>query len=98
MGTFPKDTKKGVMRLKMVEGCTAWSMTVDGKEEIDMTDDERRDVLKKIFERLTPDDLNYVLQALIKEFGEYDYDPEPCECCGDTVSWYVWDLPEKRPE
>ena len=98
MGRFPNDTKKGKMRIKLVRGCICDSLTVDGKDEYSMNDDERRDVLKKIFERLAPGDLNYVLQALVKEMGEYDCDDEPCECCGDTVEWYVWDSPAKVPQ
>ncbi len=92
MKIIPKDTKEGVMRLKYVEGCVCTSLTVDGKEEIDLTDDERKEVLRKIFEELKPSDLNYVLQSLIKQFGEYDCDDEPCECCGDIVDWYIWDI------
>ena len=98
MSKFPDDTKKGMMRIKLVRGCVCDSLTVDGKDECEMTDNERQDVLKKIFESLTPGDLNYVLQALVKEMGEYDCDDEHCECCGDTVEWYVWDLPAKVPQ
>ena len=54
MGRFPNDTKKGKMRIKLVRGCICDSLTVDGKDECSMTDDERQDVLKKIFERLAP--------------------------------------------
>ena len=98
MSKFPSDTKKGMMRIKLVRGCVCDSLTVDGKDEYAMTDDERQDVLKKIFESLTPGDLNYVLQALVKEMGEYDCDDRACECCGDTVEWYVLDLPAKVPQ
>ena len=37
------------MLLKMVRGCMADSLTVDGKEEMDLTDGERKEVLKRIF-------------------------------------------------
>ena len=33
----------------------------DSKEEIDLTDEERQEVLKKIFEHLKPQDLNNIL-------------------------------------
>lgn len=89
---FKPETKNGVMRLQLQRGCICGALTVDGKQEIDLTDEERQAVLDKIHETLKPDDLNYVLQALITEFGEYVSDDEPCECCGDYVEQYTWDL------
>ena len=80
------------MELKKVDGCTAFSLTVDGKEEIDLTDEERQEVLNKIFKALKLEDLNYLLQDLIPSFGEYGSEDEPCECCGDIVSWYTWNI------
>lgn len=61
------------------------SLTVDDKEEMDLTDDERRNVLKRIFEHLKPNDLNGVIQILIERFGDCKTDDEPCETCGDYV-------------
>lgn len=49
------------MILRMVRGCICDSLSVDGKEEIDLTDEERQEVLKKIFEHLKPQDLNNIL-------------------------------------
>lgn len=80
------------MTLTMTEGCMANSLTADGKEEIDMTDNERREVLKAIFEHLRPQDLNYVMQTLIPMFGDCEWDDEPCPTCGDTVTTYTWEL------
>ena len=36
------------MKLEKVTGCTAFSLNVDGKEEIDMTDEERFHIMDKI--------------------------------------------------
>ena len=41
------------------------SLTVDGKEEMDLTDGERKKVLKRIIDRLEPKDLNEVMQVLL---------------------------------
>ncbi len=41
-----------------------------------MPDEERQEVLKKIFEHLKPQDLNNILQDLIEMFGEYECDDE----------------------
>lgn len=80
------------MTIKMVRGCICDSLSVDGKEEIDMTDEERRVVLKMIFEHFRPQDLNYVLQDLVETFGNYKCDNEPCETCGDYVETYTWEI------
>ena len=57
-----------------------------------MPDEERQEVLKKIFEHLNPQDLNNMVQDLIEMFGEYECDDEPCETCGDYVETYTWEI------
>ena len=69
------------MKIQMTRGCIANSLTIDGKEEIDLSDNERQEILRHIFEHLKSQDLNYVLQDLVETFGEYESDDEPCETC-----------------
>ena len=80
------------MIIRMVRGCIHNSLSIDGKEEIKLTDEERIEVLRKIFEHLKPTDLNLVLQDLVQTFGEYECDDEPCETCGDYVETYTWEI------
>ena len=80
------------MKIQLIRGCIAGSLTIDGKEEIHLTDDERQEVLRHIFNHLKPEDLNYVLQNLAETFGEYESDDEPCETCGDYVEKYTWEI------
>ena len=82
------------MKLQLVEGCVYDSLTVDGKEEIDLTGTERQRAINKIADWLKrhPEDLNYLLQDLVPRYGEYESDDVPCECCGDTVTTYTWDI------
>jgi hypothetical protein len=86
------------MKIHNIQGCTAFSLNVDGVEEIDMTHEQRLEVIDAIYEwmkRTADDNLNYILQGLTNECGDYNcIDPEPCECCGDTVDEYVLDLDE----
>ena len=77
------------MVLRMVRGCIHDSLRVDGKEENDLTDEERQEILEKIFEHLKPTDLNLVLQDLVQTFGEYECDEEPCDTCEDYVETYT---------
>lgn len=78
-----------MMILKMVRGCMADSLTVDGKKEMDLTDGERKKVLKRIFDRLEPKDLNEVMPVLIERFGNSETDDQPCATCGDYVDTYT---------
>jgi hypothetical protein len=83
------------MRLKKVTGCICDSLTADGIEEIDMTPEQRKEVIDKICDWLkkNPDQLNYVMQDFIETFADdCKHDPEPCECCGDTVYTWTWDI------
>ena len=77
------------MILHNVKGCTAFSLNVDGTEEIDMTHEERLKVIDNIYEwmkRNADEQLNYVLQGISDYCGEYNsITSEPCECCGDTI-------------
>ena len=80
------------MKIQMTRGCIANSLTIDGKEETDLSDNERLEVLRHIFEHLKARDLNYVLQNLIETFGEYEVNDKPCETCGDYVETYTWEI------
>lgn len=85
------------MILHNVSGCLAFSLNIDGKEEIDMTDNERMQVIDKIYEWMKrhPELLNNILQDLSSSFGEYNViNNEPCECCGDIIDEYVLDFDE----
>lgn len=78
------------MILKQTTGCVCDSLTVDDVEEIDLTDEQRRQVILKISEyianQMSPGDLNCFLQYFIDFFGNGQcISEEPCECCGDRV-------------
>lgn len=92
MVKFKKPVKKGKMRIQMTRGCVCDALTIDGKDEYELTDEERQKILDCVYKNLKPEHLNEVLQKLIELFGEYVSDDEPCECCGDYVEQYTWDL------
>lgn len=80
------------MNLEYTRGCMAWSLTADGTEEVDMTDEQRTEVKKKICEWIKKEaDLNELMQLLVVHYSdEYESDNESCECCGDYVETYKW--------
>lgn len=74
----------------MVRGCICDALTIDGKSEVLLTDEERKEVLDKLCSTLEPDCLNYFLQWYMELFGEYECNEKPCECCGDTIeTWKI---------
>lgn len=81
------------MKIKLTCGCICDSLTVDGVEEINLSDKERKEVIKKVFEKMEPKDLNELLQwYLMGHCDEYEQSDRPCECCGDYTSIYTLNL------
>ena len=83
------------MEIHNVSGCMAFSLNVDGQEEIEMDNKQRAVVIDKIYSWMQrhPDNLNIILQDLTDSFGEYKViDNRPCECCGDIITETVLNL------
>lgn len=83
------------MKVVLTRGCIHDSLTVDGTEEVQLTDEQRHQIIDKIADWLhtRPDLVNNLLQDLVDEHGtmEWDY---TCECCHDTVTTTTWVIPE----
>ena len=84
------------MKMHNIKGCTTFSLNVDGKEEIDMTHEERLQVIDKIYEwmkRTADKNLNYIIQGLTEYCGEYNViNDKHCDYCGDIIDENVLDL------
>lgn len=75
-------------------GCLVNELSVNGIQEIDLTDAQRKIVIHKIFMwyKKHPEALNGLLQYFIETHCD-DYDcTEPCECCGDMVTTYKMEI------
>ena len=81
-----------MMKLEYTEGCVCGSLTVDNEEEYAMTDERRTEVLEAVKRKLGPRDLNHLLVYLATEYGDYESDGIPCECCGDIVCTWTLNL------
>ena len=82
------------MKLIYSYGCLANSLSVNGIQEIDLTDQQRKEVINRIFQwyKKHPEALNNLLQYFIETHCD-DYDcTEPCECCGDMVTTYKMEI------
>ena len=82
------------MKLEYTYGCIANSLSVDGTQEIDLTDAERRHVIERLsaFFHNHPEHLNPLLQHVLEAYGDYECDNRPCNCCGDTVTTYTLEI------
>lgn len=83
------------MNLKMTCGCICDSLTIDGKEEIDLNDIERKEIINKVCEHLKkiePQHLNELLQVFLVKMGEYSCSGQVCECCGDFIETYKLEI------
>ena len=78
-------------KFNLTRGCICDSLTINDKQEVDMSDEERKAYMDKISKWiLDSGNFNYFLASFIEDFGDFDCDDEPCECCGDTVCY--WNL------
>lgn len=76
-------------------GCMANELSVNGVNEIDMTDSQRKVIIHKMmmWYKKHPDELNNLLQYFIETHADdYYIDDKPCECCGDRVCTYKMTL------
>ena len=80
------------MKLEYTDGCVCTSLTVDGKETIDMDLNSLKEVINKLINRET--DLG-VLQDiwcnLVTSQGEYE-DLGRCPDCGDYITKYTLEI------
>lgn len=82
------------MKLIYSYGCLANELSVNGISEIDLTHQQRKEVINRIFQWYDkhPEELNGLLQYFIETHCD-DYDcTEPCECCGDMVTTYEMEI------
>ena len=73
------------MEIQRVTGCTCDSLTIDGREEVELTAREKSHVKAVIYRFLTLRDLNEILQMILDRYGDYECSEEPCETCGDYI-------------
>lgn len=80
------------MKLQYTDGCTYTSLEVDGKQTVDLSMKEFREVLYKMIDHI---DDTAVLQSIwmniMETMGEYK-DLGHCETCGDYISEYTWKI------
>lgn len=80
------------MELQMITGCTYNSLTIDGEDEINLTEEQRKEVKRKVCDWLNEHaELNTLLQYVIDYHGEYE-SLGHCEQCGDFIDKYTLNI------
>lgn len=76
------------MNLKLTRGCICDSLTIDGRQFVDMSLDEVKSLMINILQKESEDALiREILEMIITYRGE-EKDWYRCDCCGDIVESY----------
>jgi hypothetical protein len=86
------------MKYKFVEtqGCTAFGFTVNDKDLNDIAKDEQKEIVGYLCQKMKEglEDGTVLFSDIVRAFQTSDHgsDDEPCDQCGDTVYWDVWEI------
>lgn len=82
------------MKLEYTTGCTCDSLTVNGKETVDMTPQELQEIIKKSIHRVTDiGSLQSILGTIICNGDNGDYtDLGYCGQCGDSIDKFTLEI------
>ena len=82
------------MKIKMTEGCTCDSFTIDDKDIEDVSDAKLRTCLTSIIHNEDRQTLIDMLIHYTRDFGKFSIG-NMCECCGDCICTYEVDTFEQ---
>lgn len=80
------------MRIEYTNGCTCFSLKIDGKETVDMDKEDVKKAIIKLIEK--EDDLGALqqhLEYLVEDLGEWT-SLGTCEECGDSIEKFTIDV------
>lgn len=80
------------MKLSYTDGCVCTSLTVDGKETIDMTAEEMKVSIQAMLDKEQDcGTLQSIWTSLMLSQGEYE-DLGRCNCCDDWITRYTLEI------
>lgn len=89
--------EREMIKIKKVEGCTAYSFTVNDKEFDELSMKEKKGLIENILDNIIRyRGLDGAAHALLEhlEYDEYKVN-KPCDQCGDTVQTSYYTLNER---
>ena len=80
------------MKLEYTDGCICTSLTIDGKETIDMNVEDFKSVIHKLIGNENDlGTLQHIWIVLMEQQGKYE-DLGRCEECGDYITKYTLEI------
>lgn len=80
------------MKLEYTDGCVCTSLTVDGKETVDMSKEELKEVICKLLDKESDlGVLQDIWRDLVMSQGEFE-DLGHCEECGSYITRYTLEI------
>ena len=80
------------MKLVSVSGCICDSLTIDGKESIDLSIEDIKTAIKKAIDKISDvGTLQQTLIGLIESQGDYE-ELGKCDQCGDWITKYTLEV------
>lgn len=80
------------MKLEYTDGCVCTSLTVDGKETVDMSKEELKEVICKLLDKESDlGVLQDIWRDLVMSQGEFE-DLGHCEECGGYITRYTLEI------
>lgn len=80
------------MKLEYTDGCICTSLTIDGKETIDMNVEDFKSVIYKLISNENDlGTLQHIWIVLMEQQGKYE-DLGQCEECGDYITKYTLEI------
>ena len=80
------------MKLEYTDGCVCTSLTVDGKETIDMDTKDFKEVIHKLIDNENDlGTLQHIWIVLMEQQGKYE-DLGHCPDCGDYITRYTLEI------
>lgn len=79
------------MKINYTDGCTCYSLTIDGKEVSEMNSKEIQDAVAKLVYKVTDTAiLQEIIERITESIGDFE-DLGTCEECGDWITKYTYE-------
>lgn len=79
------------MKINYTTGCTRDSLTIDGRESIDLSPEVIKDAIIKALDKINSNSVLQDILMTVAETGEFE-DLGHCEQCGDFIYSYTLEI------
>jgi hypothetical protein len=81
-------------KFEQVTGCTAFGFYVNEEPISDIPEEKQEEILDYLFlkikEGIKENTIQFESVVELFQYDDYEYDPEPCSQCFDTVQTTTW--------